>query len=114
MAATPLVLRELGSGTREALAAVLRDRGVDGPIAALELGSTASVKAALRNGSDPAVLSHLTVRNEVTSGELVEVRVADVVIERELRAVWRIGTPLAPAADRLLAQLASPAPAHRA
>jgi DNA-binding transcriptional LysR family regulator len=107
LASTPLVLRENGSGTREALTEVLAANGYEPPLPALEFGSTAAIKAAVLNGSGPAVLSDLAVRTEVQDGFLVEVPVRDTVIERRLRAVWRSSAALTPAASALLQQIAS-------
>ena len=50
LAATPLVTREAGSGTREALEAALAAQGLGPPTALLELGSTAAVRSAVIYG----------------------------------------------------------------
>ncbi|MEM1335801.1 MAG: LysR family transcriptional regulator, partial [Actinomycetota bacterium] len=88
LAATPLVMREAGSGTREALAAALRDLGLGEPGAVLELGSTSAVRAAVVHGNSPTVISRLAVAAEVDAGQLVEIEVPDLVVGRDLRAVW--------------------------
>jgi DNA-binding transcriptional LysR family regulator len=71
LAATPLVVREGGSGTRDALAVVLGDLPQAPP--ALELGSNAAVRIAVASGAGPAVLSALAVRAQLESGELLRV-----------------------------------------
>lgn len=97
--ATPLICREEGSGTRAAFARAL---GGDQVPPLLELASTTAVKAAVLAGDGAAVLSSLAVADELGSGRLVAVSVADVDLGRELRAVWRTGTrPVGPAADLL-------------
>ncbi|MFC4056927.1 LysR family transcriptional regulator [Planomonospora corallina] len=91
LAATPLVVRERGSGTRETL-----DRALAGHVAAaprLELGSNTAVKGAAREGSAPAVLSGYAVEAELATGRLVEVATGGIDLERRLRAVWRRGRP---------------------
>jgi DNA-binding transcriptional LysR family regulator len=109
LAATALVTREAGSGTREALAAAL-DAAVPGvPHAApvLELTGTASVKSAIAAGAGPGALSSLAVADDLTLGRLRAVPVADVDLVRDLRAVWTGGAqpPRGPARD--LVSLAS-------
>ena len=61
LAKTPLVLRERDSGTREVLTAALGVQGL-GVTAAMELGSTTAIKAAVVTGAGPAVLSALAGR----------------------------------------------------
>ncbi|WP_214413638.1 LysR family transcriptional regulator [Sphaerisporangium fuscum] len=100
LAATPLVVRELGSGTRLALDRLLAGRDVAAP--ALELSSNAAVKVAVEAGVAPAVLSVLTVASELREGRLVEVPVPDLDLRRPLRAVWRGRTRLSGAAAELV------------
>lgn len=101
LAATPLVQREQGSGTREVLAAALAPFG--GPAAPLlELASTTALKAAAVSGAGPAVLSSLAVADDVAAGRLIAVEVADLELGRALRAVWPRGTyPTGPARELL-------------
>ena len=99
LAATPLVVREQGSGTRETLARALEGHDAVGP--AVELGSNAAVRAGVRAGSDPAVLSELAVATDLAHGELVAVPVAGLDLDRPIRAVWR-GPRLHGAASRLV------------
>jgi len=47
LAETPLVMREKGSGTREALEQALTDAGHGPPVSVLELGSTSAVRTAV-------------------------------------------------------------------
>lgn len=93
LAATPLVAREPGSGTRETLEAVLCEFG---PLAAplVELSSTTAIKSSVAAGVGSAVLSSLAVAGEVADGRLVGVDVADVQLHRLLRAVWPAGRQL--------------------
>lgn len=85
---TPLVLREVGSGTREALDAELARLGFAAPASVLDLGSISAVRIAVINGSSPTVISRLAVRDDLERGTLVEVAVDGLQIERRLRAVW--------------------------
>ncbi len=86
LAATPLITREIGSGTRVALERHLRSHSMVDP--ALELGSNSAVKVMAASNLAPAVLSHLAVAASLASGELVAVPVADLTLRRTLRAVW--------------------------
>ncbi|MEU6409313.1 LysR substrate-binding domain-containing protein, partial [Microbispora sp. NPDC046933] len=98
LAATPLVVREPGSGTRHALDRLLTGPDVAPPI--LELSSNAAVKVAVETGVAPAVLSQLAVAAELRDGRLIEVPVADLDLWRPLFAVWRARTRLTgPAAE---------------
>ena len=105
LAATPLVMREAGSGTREALAAALRDLGLGEPGAVLELGSTSAVRAAVVHGNAPTVISRLAVAAEVAAGQLVEIDSPGLRIGRDLRAVWPAGSEPPPLARALLDEL---------
>ncbi|MFN2536350.1 MAG: LysR family transcriptional regulator [Pseudonocardiaceae bacterium] len=93
LAATPLVAREPGSGTRYVLEAVLAGHGAPAP-PLVELSSTTAIKSAVEAGVGPAVLSSLTVANELADGRLVALRVAGVDLTRTLRAVWPAGQAL--------------------
>ncbi|GGT45327.1 LysR family transcriptional regulator [Streptomyces purpureus] len=101
VAATPLILRERGSGTRQVLdSALAAHGGLAEPL--LELASTTAVKAAAVSGAGPAVLSELAVAEELASRRLVEIPVEGVRLTRDLRAVWPTGPrPTGPARDLL-------------
>ncbi|QKW10686.1 LysR family transcriptional regulator [Streptomyces sp. NA04227] len=90
LAATQLILREEGSGTREVLDAALAPHG-GLAVPLLELASTTAVKSAALSGAGPAVLSELAVGDELASHRLVAVPVADLHLARDLRAVWPRG-----------------------
>ncbi|WP_189309725.1 LysR family transcriptional regulator [Streptomyces brasiliensis] len=98
LAATPLILREKGSGTRQVLDSALG--GLARPL--IELSSTTAVKAAAVSGAGPAVLSELAVREELAMRRLVSVPVEDVALARDLRAIWPTGhRPVGPARELL-------------
>lgn len=98
LAATPLVMRERGSGTRDTLDRALPDACPP----ALELGSTTAVRGAVVAGVAPAVLSVLAVAVDLAEGRLVEVPV-ELDLRRVLRAVWPGGRKLVGPAAELLA-----------
>lgn len=102
-AATPLVSRESGSGTRQAWEHALKTAGIDASaVALLEMSSTTAIKAAAIGGIGPAVLSVHAVAAELETRTLVRVEVSDLDLHRALRAVWPAGrTPRGPASDLL-------------
>lgn len=102
LAVTPLLVREEGSGTREAFEMALLAEGHTPCPPAMELASNAAVRTAAASSSHPAILSEYAVREAVSTGRLS--RVSAFRIPRVLRAVWPQG-PLAAQAERL-AQLA--------
>ncbi len=87
LAATPLVVREEGSGTRRTLDLALQEYDRAAPL--LELGSGAAVRTSVLGGAGPAVLSTLAVEEYLDSGRLVAVAVDGLDLQRVLRAVWR-------------------------
>lgn len=100
LAATPLVVRERGSGTRETLD--LAFEGLHQARPRLELGSNSAVKGATQAGAAPAVISGYAVEAELATGRLVEVPLAGLNLVRSLRAVWRRGRSLTGPAATLL------------
>lgn len=101
LAATPLVLREPGSGTRDVLTESLHSRGLD-VTAAMELGSTTAIKAAVIAGAGPAVLSALAVSGELESGQLAVVPCDEISLRRTIRAVWTATRPPSGSSSRLI------------
>jgi molybdate transport repressor ModE-like protein len=101
LAATPLILRERGSGTRQVLDAALADHG--GPaLPLLELSSTTAVKAATASGAGPAVLSELALADELAAGRLTPIPLSGPPLTRTLRAIWPTSTrPTGPARELL-------------
>lgn len=86
LAETPLVVRERGSGTREALQELLAGYVPVEPVQVL--GSNAAVRVAVASGAGPAALSKLALRDQLSSGELLRVPLQDRVPNRPLTAVW--------------------------
>ncbi|WP_141013975.1 LysR family transcriptional regulator [Nocardioides sambongensis] len=99
LAATPLVVREAGSGTRSVLERALAGRPQVAP--ALELSSTASVRAAVSAGAGPAALGARAVGEDLAMGRLVRIEVTGLDLTRRLHAVWKAGAhpPEGPARD---------------
>jgi molybdate transport repressor ModE-like protein len=115
LAATPLVEREEGSGTREALHAALTACLGPGPQLAgpaLRLSTTTAVREAVRAGAGPAVLSLLAVRENVAAGLLAVIPVPGLDLGRRLRAIWAgtVQLPAGPARDLMAVALRLGAP----
>lgn len=102
LAATPLVVREPGSGTRDALEQVCHGAGLTVVEPAQSLASNAAVRVAAMAGVAPAALSEHAVREAVDTGRLVRVEVDGLDLARALRAVWRGGAAPLPAARELV------------
>ena len=116
LAAASIVGREEGSGTRgvltAAVSAALGSRVIL-PVA-LALSTTAAVRSAVLAGAGPAVLSELTVAEDIGARRLARVPVAGVNLRRSLRAIWAGGSlPPAGAARDLLAHVTAGRPGDR-
>ncbi|XVV08768.1 LysR family transcriptional regulator [Actinoplanes sp. CA-131856] len=88
---TPLVTREAGSGTRDFLTAALRKalgRDYTPARPALELSTSAAVRAAVLAGAGPAALSRLAVADDLRAGRLRPIPVSGLDLHRPLRAIW--------------------------
>ncbi|GAA4832879.1 LysR family transcriptional regulator [Saccharopolyspora rosea] len=103
LAATPLIVREDGSGTRETLYRALADVGAAPVTPLLELHSTTAVRNSVVAGAGPAVLSVLAVATDLAEGRLIDVPVDGLDLRRPLHAVWRAGLHLTGPAAALLA-----------
>jgi DNA-binding transcriptional LysR family regulator len=97
----PLILREPGSGTRVIVEQALRRKRVT-PTIAMSLGSAEAIKATVALGECVAIVSELAVRDELSSGSLVEVTMHDLAIRRELHLLRRTDHTRSPAADAFL------------
>lgn len=102
LSATPLVVRERGSGTRETMDAALRRTGAGPAKTLLELGSASAVRNAVITGAGPAVISVLAVNRDLADQKLVQVPVEGIDFGRVLRAVWPAGRKLVGPAAALL------------
>ena len=111
LAATPLVVREGGSGTRDAFEELVPAASATPPVQ--ELGSNAAVRIAVASGAGPAVLSMLAVRAPIDAGQLHRVPVAGQRLRRPLTAVWRGPRRLSGPSAELVAAASAPAPAER-
>ncbi|OZM78121.1 LysR family transcriptional regulator [Pseudonocardia sp. MH-G8] len=102
LARTPLISREVGSGTRETAEQAVAMHGEHLVRPLLELGSSTAIRSAALAGGGPALLSELVVAADIAARTLVEVPTAGIELSRTLRAVWHAGTRPAGAAAALL------------
>jgi DNA-binding transcriptional LysR family regulator len=98
----PLILRERGSGSREALERALGEVGMDLPAFRVvgEMGSTQAVKQAVRAGIGVALISRRAVEDECRAGLLRCVKVSGLNVARSFHVVThreRTRSPLAQA-----------------
>lgn len=92
VAASALVMRETGSGTRLAFErAVAGLPGLVSSPAAITLATEAAVRAAAANGIAPAVVSALSVSDDVRLGRTIAIPFAGSAPTRPLTAIWRGG-----------------------
>lgn len=101
LARTPLVLREIGSGTREVFDKALEAQGF-AALPMVELGSNTAIKAMISSGAGPGVLSRVVSRAEVDSGRLVVVNLRGIALDRTIRAIWTKSKALPSVAKNLL------------
>jgi DNA-binding transcriptional LysR family regulator len=97
----PLILREVGSGTRAVVERALRAKGLAvKPV--MSLGSTEAIKRAVVAGLGVAIVSSLAIGTELKAGELAVVPVGDLKIRRPLYRLELRGKERSPAAGRFL------------
>lgn len=101
LAAEPLLVREVGSGTRETLDEALMKHDLK-ITTGLTLASNAALKSSALAGIGPVVLSELALEHEFASGQLVHVAVATLPLRRPLSAVWLRSEKLSAAAAEFL------------
>ena len=102
LAKTPLILREEGSGTRDALETALEQEGH--PLTAepaAVISTTLGIRSAVMANLAPGALSSLAVSEDVRLGRLARVRVRGLEIKRPLTAIWVGRSPTASAAGFL-------------
>ena len=89
IATVPFLLREEGSGTRKTMEEFLGKRGVDVGMmnVAAVLGSTDSVKQALKAGLGASILSRIAVAAELKDGSLKEVKIRGMRMKRKFYLV---------------------------
>ena len=99
---TALVLRESGSGTRQAFEDALGKAGFHLTIPpAAVLTTTLGLRNTIAVGNSPGVLSSLAVQEDLAKGRLVQVDITGFQILRPLTAIWQGERPTKLARDLL-------------
>lgn len=103
----PLLLREQGSGTGQALNTCLRNAGFDAQRlqVAAYLGSNEAVRQTLLGGFGAAFLAEISVRQEILRKELVRVQVDNLQVLRQLWLATHNSRELSPAAQVVIGLL---------
>lgn len=90
-----LILRQRNSQTRIWLDGVLQQHGIRASIGA-EFDNVESIKRAVINGTGVSILPAYAVEEEVESGRLRLLQVADVPLQRTLKLLWNRETYASP------------------
>jgi DNA-binding transcriptional LysR family regulator len=107
----PLIVREPGSGSREALERALREAGTDLDAfrVAGEIGSTQAVKQAVRAGVGITIISKRAVEDECRAGLVSCVKVRDLTVTRSFYLVTHRDRTRSPLAEAFVAFVESQA-----
>ncbi|HUR40224.1 MAG TPA: LysR family transcriptional regulator [Verrucomicrobiae bacterium] len=97
----PLVMHEVGSGTRAVTERAFQARQIS-LRPAFTLGSTEAIKQTVATGAGIAFLSAVAVRAEVTARQLACVRLKGLTIKRPLYRILRRGAWTSPALSAFL------------
>ncbi len=108
----PLIVRERGSGSREALERALADAhtALSGLRVVGEMGSTQAIKQGVRSGVGIALVSKRAVEDECRAGLLHCVRVKDLRVARAFYLVTHRGRTRSPLAQAFVEFVESEAP----
>lgn len=92
------IVRERGSGTREEFELELKKKGIDPDMLkiAAEMNSTEAIKHAVREGVGVAVVSSLSVEEELKSGAIQALTIDGLDLERSFYLVTYRNRPLSP------------------
>ena len=97
----PWILRERGSGTRDVLDQLLFAH-LPGFQILMELGNSEAIKHAVRFGMGVSCLSRRVIAEQLENGSLVEVKVAQLQLERTLYLIYHRQKHLSKAITNLL------------
>lgn len=108
----PLIIRETGSGTRQATDSALKKAALDTSNlnVVAQLGSSEAVRRSVLSGSGYAFISKIAIAPELADRTLKEILVEGVEIKRSFYMAWRCGRTLSPAAEEFIQMLSSTFP----
>ena len=101
-----LISRQRGSASRVWLDEIFKRHNVRVRIAA-EFDNVESIKRAVGGSNALSVLPRYTIEQEEKLGLLKALRIDGAPMQRTIRAVWNANTPLFPAANAFLSQVAA-------
>ena len=108
LCAEPMIVRELGSGTRDVIDRALANNGCAADNVVLTLSSTEAIKRAVIAGLGLAMVSRLCATLELASGLLVEVPVSDLKMRRPLHELTLRGRQPSPSVQAFVSLLGGP------
>jgi DNA-binding transcriptional LysR family regulator len=91
LSSLPLILREPGSGVRNALSKILEGRGFDGPEinVVMECSSDETIKRLVESNSGVTLLPHEVVSRELEAGKLQTIRISDTDMSYPIWVAYR-------------------------
>lgn len=95
LASQTLILREQGSGTRAVVEQAFAGVGLE-IVPLMSVSHAEAIKRMLMAQHAVAYLSALAVKDEIRRGDLVQLNVEDLQIERALQMIWLKGRSFAP------------------
>lgn len=100
----PLLMREVGSATRQLIMEILHELKIStGPV--MEFGNTEAIKQAVIHGGGVAWLPSVSISNELHSGALVQLASDQLMIRRPLSVIRRSSSPDSPADEAFIKML---------
>ncbi|MCD6292831.1 MAG: LysR family transcriptional regulator [Deltaproteobacteria bacterium] len=100
----PFIIREKGSGTRQSMESALHKRGLEN-IETLnlvaEMGSAEATRQALKSDLGAAIISNLSVTEDLESGKLIEIPLPGGPIQRHFHLIYNRERRLSPLAEAL-------------
>jgi DNA-binding transcriptional LysR family regulator len=96
------ISRERGSGTLDSLRRLLsKNKQSSNELLniSMELGSTEAIKEAILAGYGMSILSRISIRHELAAGNLVEIPIRGLAMQREFYQVYHARRPLHPIAQ---------------
>ncbi|MFQ5960198.1 MAG: selenium metabolism-associated LysR family transcriptional regulator [Candidatus Methylomirabilales bacterium] len=115
LSAEPIILREVGSGSRKVLEDALRSAGVNADALAVvaELGSTEAIRQGVRSGAGISVISLRAIQEDLERGTLRTAPLEGIRLTRDFYLVYhknRSRSPLCEAFLAFLFESVGPAP----
>lgn len=100
----PFIIREKGSGTRLAMQSALQKRGLeslDTLNLVAEMGSAEAIRQALKSDLGVAIVSSLSVAEDLESGKLTKIMLPEGPIQRHFYLIYNRDRCLSPLAEAL-------------